>query len=535
MERVGDATLHGVAARVSAVGQRRHGRPHDVVDRRALLGLRGPQGAGVTPDGGVERVPEVVAHGEEALDAFGFPVRHLVERPRPERRAPEPADAGGTLLVLALAQLAGERRAPLDEGLDRPGVEGGLCGGLGGGGLVAGNGVSGHALSVAGEERPGGAEIRSNAAAHPSESNGRRRPRRGTKMAASAMARTDLHGNPMSGPTDGIARYDHALDRLLRYHVDVVPALTDLVTEAPDVPMAQVMAGYLSLTSTDEPDRAGAAEAAAVLAALPLHDREAAHPRSSTPGWPATGTARPASSTTSSSPGRPTCWPCSSVTSSTSSSATPPTFAIASADRCRPSIRRTRTTGSSGACTPSASRSRASTRWPGARGRRPRANPDDVWAVHAMVHTFEMQGHVDEGLRFLQEREADWTRDNIFTVHNWWHRALLLLEAGRADLALELYDAQVHHAARPACRSRCSTPARCCGGCCSTGRRRRSLRPARRRLGDPHGAEPWYVFNDVHATVALAGAGRVADARAVVIASSASSPAAAPPGRPTRR
>src|SRR5690606_10501415 len=63
-------------------------------------------------------------------------------------------------------------------------------------------------------------------------------------------------------------------------------------------------------------------------------------------------------------------------------------------------------------------------------------NADDVWAIHAVVHTYEMQGRVDEGIRFLQSREADWGSGNLFTVHNWWHLALYLLEAGRTDEVL---------------------------------------------------------------------------------------------------
>ena len=72
-------------------------------------------------------------------------------------------------------------------------------------------------------------------------------------------------------------------------------------------------------------------------------------------------------------------------------------------------------------------------------------NPDDVWGVHAVVHALEMQGKVDEGIRFLRSREGDWGSGNLFTVHNWWHLALFLLEAGRRDDVLAIYDAQVHN------------------------------------------------------------------------------------------
>ena len=47
--------------------------------------------------------------------------------------------------------------------------------------------------------------------------------------------------------------------------------------------------------------------------------------------------------------------------------------------------------------------------------------PKDGWAVHAVTHVMEMQGRIDEGARFLAARENDWSPDNGFAFHNWWH------------------------------------------------------------------------------------------------------------------
>jgi tetratricopeptide (TPR) repeat protein len=72
----------------------------------------------------------------------------------------------------------------------------------------------------------------------------------------------------------------------------------------------------------------------------------------------------------------------------------------------------------------------------------------DGWAVHAVTHVMEMQGRIDEGIAWLQEREDDWAPDNGFAFHNWWHLALFHMDAGRFDRALALYDAAIH--AQPA-------------------------------------------------------------------------------------
>jgi tetratricopeptide (TPR) repeat protein len=68
----------------------------------------------------------------------------------------------------------------------------------------------------------------------------------------------------------------------------------------------------------------------------------------------------------------------------------------------------------------------------------------DGWAVHAAVHVMEMQGRIDEGIRFLTSRESDWAPDNGFAFHNFWHLALFHMDSARYDRALALYDAQIH-------------------------------------------------------------------------------------------
>ena len=87
----------------------------------------------------------------------------------------------------------------------------------------------------------------------------------------------DTTGNATSGSPEAVARYDVALDRLLRYHPDVIAAAEGLATTDASLPMGQAFLAYLALTTTDVPDLAAAREAATALEALPKNEREAAH------------------------------------------------------------------------------------------------------------------------------------------------------------------------------------------------------------------------------------------------------------------
>ena len=73
-------------------------------------------------------------------------------------------------------------------------------------------------------------------------------------------------------------------------------------------------------------------------------------------------------------------------------------------------------------------------------------NSDDVWGIHAVVHTYEMAGRVPDGVRFMRRREADWQSGNFLNVHNSWHYALYLLQAGETEGALAVYDRMIRHA-----------------------------------------------------------------------------------------
>jgi tetratricopeptide (TPR) repeat protein len=138
--------------------------------------------------------------------------------------------------------------------------------------------------------------------------------------------------------------------------------------------------------------------------------------------------------------------------------------------------------------------------------------PKDGWAVHAVVHVMEMQGRIDEGIQFLTARESDWAPDNGFAFHNFWHLALFCMDGARYDRALELYDAHVHPEPAAYVLSLIDATAllwrlRLQG--VDVGHRfARVADDWQARLGAEAG---YYAFNDAHAAMAFAGAGRDAE------------------------
>jgi hypothetical protein len=327
-----------------------------------------------------------------------------------------------------------------------------------------------------------------------------------------------MHGNPVSGSPEAIAAYGDAIGLLLRYHPGIIDAAGALAGDPQAVPMGQALMAYLCLASTDAPDVAAARDFAAQLAALPLNERERAH-SAAIDAWVDGHWHRAARVLDD----LLVQWPTDVLalmmghlldffTGDAANLRDRVGRSLPSFDPAHPHHGFVRGMHAFG-LEESGHYDRSEVAGLDALGH----NPEDVWATHAVVHTYEMQGRVEDGIRFLRSTEANWGSGNLFTVHNWWHLGLYLLEAGRPDEVLAIYDAQVHHAdSQPVSLELLDASSllwrlRLDG--IDTGTRFGQLADAWATwLGD----ERWYAFNDFHAVVAFAGAGRLDDARDVV-------------------
>jgi tetratricopeptide (TPR) repeat protein len=328
----------------------------------------------------------------------------------------------------------------------------------------------------------------------------------------------DASGCPTTGSADGVARYDRAVDLLVRYHPDVLAAAEDLATNDTAMPMAQAFLAYLSLMSTDVPDLEGARAAAATLVSLTSNDREAAH-AAAIGAW-LDGNWREASRVLD---GLLIQWPTDVLALVMGHLLD---FFTGDARNLRDRVGRSLL--SFGSDDPRASFARGLQAFgleeSGDYSRAEAAglealerHPDDVWALHAVVHTYEMRGLVDTGIAFMRARQADWGSGNLFTVHNWWHLGLYLLEAGRYDDALAIYDAEVHNDDSSGVSLEMLDASALLwrvtlDGVETNDRYAKLARAWEGQVFD----EPWYVFNDLHAVVAFCGAGRIDDARSVI-------------------
>jgi hypothetical protein len=148
-------------------------------------------------------------------------------------------------------------------------------------------------------------------------------------------------------------------------------------------------------------------------------------------------------------------------------------------------------------------------------GRRSLAiDPRVPWAVHAVAHVMEMQGRFEEGSTWLREHKAEWAEGNGFSSHLWWHKGLFRLEALDIAGVQRLLDAHLSGPALQITLQRLDAA---------------SLLWRLHLLGEDVSAPcaallaGWavaddsaghYAFNDVHALLAMLGAGELARAEA---------------------
>lgn len=159
---------------------------------------------------------------------------------------------------------------------------------------------------------------------------------------------------------------------------------------------------------------------------------------------------------------------------------------------------------------------------------------DDAWAVHAVAHVYEMQGRIDEGLRWLSTDTERWAEANALAMHNHWHLALMHLSNDDPAAALALYDRAI--APRPESLAMDLVDASALLWRLTL-RGQEGLQARWQVLAQRWEAQAtwgWFAFNDLHALLALVGAGeddggraRI-DAAAARIASAAARPGAAP-------
>jgi len=134
-------------------------------------------------------------------------------------------------------------------------------------------------------------------------------------------------------------------------------------------------------------------------------------------------------------------------------------------------------------------------------------NPNDAWAVHAVAHVIEMEGRCQEGIHWLGENEAHWSSQDYMACHTWWHLAMFHLERESYTEALAIYDKAIrggHSEVVTDLIDASSLLWRLYLVGLDLGDRWQEISDFWiRTIDDAH-----YAFNDCHALMALAAAGR---------------------------
>jgi tetratricopeptide (TPR) repeat protein len=141
--------------------------------------------------------------------------------------------------------------------------------------------------------------------------------------------------------------------------------------------------------------------------------------------------------------------------------------------------------------------------------------PRDAWAWHAVAHVHEMRNDPAAGIAWLEPNAGHWGSGSFLAVHNWWHLALFQLEQDRHDDVLALYDGAIGGPGSAVVLDMVDQSAmlwRLHLRGVDVGARFAALAD---RWAPIAGAGT-YAFNDLHAMIAFAGAGRGYDQQRVL-------------------
>jgi hypothetical protein len=143
-------------------------------------------------------------------------------------------------------------------------------------------------------------------------------------------------------------------------------------------------------------------------------------------------------------------------------------------------------------------------------------DPANVWAVHAVAHTFEMRSLCSQGIEWLGSRRDCWATKNQLHAHLAWHYCLHLIERGDIGQVLTIYD-DVMAAGRTE-----SAAIKLLNGSSLLWRlmllgvdvKERATALAQEWASLTGGA--WCAFNDIHAVMCYLGAEDLLAARALI-------------------
>lgn len=136
------------------------------------------------------------------------------------------------------------------------------------------------------------------------------------------------------------------------------------------------------------------------------------------------------------------------------------------------------------------------------------------WAIHAVAHVMEMQGRHEEGAAWMARWHGDWALGNGFGGHLGWHHALFALEGLDVAAALQRFDAHLRADPAQITLQRLDASAmlwRLHLLSADVGTRWHELAAGWDWSAQAAGR---YPFNDLHALLALVGAGDMTRAQA---------------------